>query len=172
MEKKHYIIIIVVLVVLNIFSWRIWWAPPVHKPSDFNEVEKRGLERKGGTAFFVEKLNLDEEQKREFEKLRKLYFDDIGIYKDSLNTIRMEMISNLNREKDFSVHEKKMMQMGSYKLRMEKLTLDHFKNLRNVCNEEQRLVYDTLILNMVKRHPIFGKEGRSRGKHRKEKRRQ
>ena len=168
MEKKYYIIIIAILVLLNVFSWRMWWESPRHK--DFNlveQAERKGGRRGGGMSFFVERLDLTASQKSDFEKLKKSYFSEIKAINDSMNVLRKRLLKTIGNEVDTDVRSTLFKDMGAYKLHIEMLTMEHFNNMRKLCNPQQIQKFDTLMIHILDRSPMFNEVGKSHGKFRR-----
>jgi len=148
MNKKYYHIIIVLLVVLNVFSWRIWWERP-HK---FIHDRKEQFEdrKKGPTGFLAKKLGFDETQQKKGEVLFKSYSEEAKKLNNDIAFARRElatfMVQN-DEEKADSVLEK----MTNYKMDLEKLTFSHFKSIRDICNKNQTLAFDSMMFKMMSR---------------------
>ena len=167
MEKKHYIIIIAMLVVLNIFSWRIWWESPDNHGFGHSEQVERGRGRRGDAGpmkFFADQLKLTPEQILEFDNLKETYFLDVGVVNDSMNVVRKRLMASVGGEIDEETRNTLFSQMAKHKLKIEQLTIQHFNSMRNVCNEEQKPMFDTIMMRMMEHNPMFKEGGRSRGK--------
>ncbi len=144
MSKKYYHIIIALLIVLNIFSWRLWWEkPPLPPRIDQNETESK-KHRDRGMSRLYEELNLSDEQTKEFEKLRKEYFDTVFVINKDIDELRRD-ISPENLKSNDSIFK----EMGAKKALLEKKTFIHFNELREVCNEEQKIKFDTVHKRMM-----------------------
>ncbi len=171
MEKKYYIIIIAILVLLNVFSWRMWWESPRHK--DFSgvdqveQVEQKVGRRGGGMGFFVERLDLTKGQRNEFDKLKKSYFSEIKVVNDSMNVLRKRLLKIIGNEVDTEVRSALFKEMGAHKLHIEILTMEHFNNMRKLCNPQQIQKFDTLMIHILDRSPMFKEVGKSHGKFRR-----
>lgn len=169
MNNKYYLIIIVILVILNVFSWRIWWRyPPVKQPI-IREMMERGKGRRdvGGMRFLEDKLNLDENQKHAFEQLRIEYFADIKVVNDELMSLRKELMNHLMKE-EMNVNKDSIFQrMARQKMKFEMTTFKHFSELRNLCNKEQKVIYDTLFVHMMSRADRFSDYNSMKKRHRK-----
>ena len=157
MEKRHYIIIIAILVVLNVFSWRIWWESPRHRDNAAKEFSEktRGHRGGGGMNFFAERLQLSSDQIKEFDNLKKIYFSKVGALNDSMNTVRRGLIKNITSEFGVQENNHLLREMGDYKFEIEKLTMEHFVSMRSVCNPEQKQTFDTLIVHILDRSSMF-----------------
>ncbi len=147
MNKKYYHIIIIVLLLLNIFSWRFWWDSPQNnflKGKDKIERKKSGV----GIRFLVDKLNLDENQKRELEILVRVYFTEIKEINTQIrisrDKIAEELINNSNKNSD-SI----LLELTHHKMNLERTTLEHFTAIRDLCNTDQKIAFDSLFVKMM-----------------------
>jgi len=146
MNKKYYQIIIVLLIVLNVFSWRLWWEkPPLPPGMDQNELNDK-KHREGGMKQLFDELELSEEQKKEFEKLRKEYFDTVFIINKEIDDLRRTITDGNSNQNDSIFYE-----MGTKKALLEKKTFMHFNKLREVCDDEQKVKFDTVHKRMLSR---------------------
>ncbi len=157
MSKKYYHIIIVLLIVLNIFSWRLWWEKPSVPPKRDKDRIENDKRRSDGANRLYEELDLSEDQKEQFETLRKEYFDKVFKINKELDDIRRHL-SN----KDSKITDSLFEEMGSRKTLLEKETFMHFKNLREVCDEEQKAKFDTVHKRMMNRFNRWSHRKRDR----------
>ncbi len=146
MNKKYYYIIIVCLIILNIFSWRLWWEKPPFPPVVEQEKFDKNNHRDNGVNKLYEELSLTESQKNEFESLRKEYFDKVSKINKELDELRRELSNNNDKINDSLFEE-----MGIRKTLLEKETFMHFRSLRDVCNEDQKVKFDTVHKRMMNR---------------------
>ncbi len=169
MKSKHYIIIIALLVVLNIFSWRIWWGTPqrtqVLAPEQV-ERDRGPRGEGGGINFFEQRLKLTSQQKKEFSKLKQSYFSEVEMVKDSMNLVRKNLVGSIGNQMDEENRNELFGKMAKHKLKIERLTIEHFNSMRRICNEEQKPVFDTIMVRMLDHSPMFKESGRSQEKHR------
>lgn len=158
MSKKFYLIIIVILLILNVFSWRMWWMDSFFV-SDINkdEIVDKGKRDRGGRGmhFFAEKLNLDDKQMQGFEESRLVYFSDIKVIDEKLKGLRKGLLdlmvhkeAEMNKDSIFEI-------MGQLKMKFEERTFNHLMEMRSLCNDEQKIVFDKLFLQMLNRPPKF-----------------
>ncbi len=144
MNKKYYHIIIALLIVLNIISWRLWWEKPPFPPKiEQNKIEDK-KHRDRGMKILFEELNLTDKQKDEFEKLRKEYFDTVFIINRDIDELRRN-ISPEDKNRNDSIFKA----MGNKKALLEKKTFIHFNKLRDVCDENQKMKFDTVHKRMM-----------------------
>ena len=122
MSKKYYLIMIAILVVLNVFSWRIWWSyPPGEQPAMMEMMEHRRGRKDGGRGMkvLVDKLNLDKSQKQQFELLRKDYFSEMEGINANLKVLRKELLGQVLNEKSWADKDSIFKLMVTYKMKFE-----------------------------------------------------
>ncbi len=159
MNKKYYHIIIAVLVLLNVLSWRMWWEKPSQDNYKRNSHSIRNNENKRkGMQFFVDKLNLSEEQQVKFEELRIEYFSSVDSLKHNMGRVRRGLINNSNNYNS-EVSDSLLKEMAKLKLQIEVSTMEHFGKMREECKPEQVELFDSLIIGMMDRNGRFGRRG-------------
>ncbi len=150
MAKKYYHIIIVFLIVLNIFSWRLWWEKP-EMPERFTQ-ERQGKEGRNekGLGFFIEKLQLDEDQQSDFKRLRSEYFEQVTELNKEHDDLRIQLSHSFFSDQT-QLSDSLLIVMAQYKVKIEKATLQHFKSMREVCYDDQKQQFDTIVNHMMKK---------------------
>ncbi|MCW3806233.1 hypothetical protein [Plebeiibacterium marinum] len=161
MKNRYYHIIIGLLIVLNVFSWRFWWEKP-KVPSVIEQIKHRKDNRHEGKNAFFEELQLTPDQQAEFEKQRKSYFKEIGELNAEIENSRRLLIESY--ENNGSAGDSLFEVLGRNKMLIEKATFNHFKSLREVCNDDQKEGFDSITSMMVKRfHRWDKRRGDKRG---------
>lgn len=162
MAKKYYHIIIAFLIVLNVFSWRLWWEKP-EMPERFTQ-EKRNKDAKNekGMGFFIDKLQLNEEQQVDFERLRKEYFEEVTELNKKHDDLRMQLSHSFFADQT-ALSDSLLLVMAQYKVMVEKATLQHFKSMREVCDENQKEQFDTIVNHMMKKFNRWPQKRRGEG---------
>lgn len=171
MKQKHYIIIILLLVVLNVFSWRMWWERPKvenrikqgveHFRGDNNREEK-------GLRFLIGKLNLSEEQKQQFKDLRHSHFKQMKKKDAQLDSLKKDLMQSIAAGDELNL-KKGIDEMAEIKSSIESEMIYHFASMRKICTPEQQKDFDILFKKMLfhnnkgfKRGGPSGKEGKGR----------
>lgn len=154
MKQKHYIIIIIFLIGLNIFSWRFWWERPLMdrcSPPNEERVDdkKQDNERERGFHFLIKKLNLSDQQRKDFKDLRRSHFRSMKEKKQTLEQLRGEF-EQLVLKGDTSYKKQDLYQdIAETKYDMEMSMFNHFDSVRALCTEEQKLMFDTILCDVV-----------------------
>lgn len=171
MNQKHYIIIILLLVVLNVFSWRMWWERPTVEKNIKQRVEhlrgKDNAEEKG-LRFLISKLDLTAEQEQQFKALRYSHFKQMKNKDEDLDKLKNNLMQAL--ADDNEIQQKEIIEeMAQIKGSIETEMIDHFISMRRICTSEQQVNFDLLFGKMLfhkdkgfNRGGPNGKEGRGR----------
>lgn len=150
MSKKYYHIIIALLVILNIFSWRMWWErPSKSKHGIKGKIEQR---RKEPINFLAKKLDFSEEQKQQGSELFETYAKDTKALNKKIAETRRKLAQLVlyNQEQEHD-NDSVMHQMTNYKMELELLTFKHFKSIRQICEGDQIDKMDSLLYKMMSR---------------------
>jgi len=151
MKKENFLIgAIIMLFVLNLMTlaYLLFGLHP-SLPPPMGEFERQGPEKRGD--MIIEKLKLDDAQKKQFEDLkaehrkqiesiqessRKLHDDYFGILKtDPVDTNKANMI---------------VQQIADNQKELDRVTFKHFEKLRGVLNNEQKELFVKLIDEIAK----------------------
>jgi protein CpxP len=91
-------------------------------------------------------LGFSQEQQQQFETLRTAHHDKMITYGDSLKGLKDSLFTLLlNRD---SVHAGQLFSdIGILHQKVERVTFDHFQQVRSICTDEQRQKYDLMIKN-------------------------
>lgn len=107
--------------------------------------------------FLIEKLGLNEEQQLVFEELREEHFNQMSSLRNEIRQEKEALYDLLkNPVIDTTASYKHFALIMSKEERLEKITFEHFRKLREVCNEEQQQHFDIIIdrvLQMVMHGP-------------------
>ncbi len=145
-SKKFCYIIILLLLVLNIFSWRLWWdKPPFPRGPEFD-----GKKKGGPVGFLTEKLDLDTVQQKEISVIMNEYFEHIGSINKKIGDSRMHMAEMVSKGKEDDL-DTVIYELATLKTDLEYATFNQFKSIRNVCNDNQKASFDTLMFGMMRR---------------------
>ena len=154
-KVKLLTILVVLLLVLNIATIAGIW-----KLIDPQTLAMLPPPPTGAKEYIISKLDLDEEQQKVFEELRKEHFEQIQNLQEQIRVEKDAMYDLLkSAEPDTTVtfnHIAKIMQSEE---RLERVTFEHFRKVRAICNTEQQQHFDAIIdqiMRMVMRSPIPG----------------
>ena len=121
---------------------------------------KRGHKNHDRESFIIKKLEFDDKQIEDFKAIRELHFDKVKSISNDIGRLKTVMYSKLsdkNVPQPFldSISDLIAIQEKKRDLEMFK----HFRNVREICNDEQKEKLTTIITDAIKRR---GKRGKSR----------
>jgi Spy/CpxP family protein refolding chaperone len=104
-----------------------------------------------GFAHFIRKrLNLDQNQFEQFKSLRNQSKEEQMVVKKQIDEKRRMMMSQLASEKpDTAKMNDLIKDIGVLHEELSKITMEHFLQLKSICNEEQRKELNNLIMRMA-----------------------
>jgi hypothetical protein len=138
MKKNKILIgIIIVLVVLNITSLSFLWLGRGGQEHD-NKPPK--IER-----FLGRRLQLTDKQIQAFRGERKNHFSTSESLIASLTKARIAL--TLNSES--TIKDSLLQVVVSKNEQLEALNLEHFQKLRSICNDQQKIKFDSLMVEML-----------------------
>lgn len=119
--------------------------------------------------FIISKLNLDDDQQKVFEELRKEHFEQMRGLQEQIRDEKDAMYDLLKSSSPDTVqtylHIARIMQSEE---RLERITFEHFRKVRAICNQEQQQHFDAIIdqvMRMVMRPPRQGGQHGLSGEH-------
>ncbi len=151
-KKTLLISTIIVLLVVNISALStIIYNKKVHaKKQDKisnvqDEIRKQGMRR-----FFQEELNLSEEQFHEFKIINTKYSQDSRKIAFQMRKKRYEMMKEIAKKNPNSGNlDQIALDIGSLHYDLKKLTINHFMELKDICNEEQQEILHKMFIQML-----------------------
>jgi Spy/CpxP family protein refolding chaperone len=101
--------------------------------------------------FIIDKLDLSEEQQKIFEELRKEHFEEIDRLQASIIDEKEAMYDLLkSNTPDTIATYNHMATMMRDEERLERLTIEHFRKVRAICDDEQKQHFDVIIDKIMK----------------------
>ena len=140
---------IIVLVVINLVAlgtilWHVTRKPHAPPPP-----QKRGPDQ---TQYFLRnELDLSEQQAQRFEELGRYHREESVRILDDIYRLKAEMMIELfHEEPDLGRVENLAEKIGSKEAEKEMLLFNHFLDLAEVCEPEQREKFNTIIHELLK----------------------
>jgi len=102
--------------------------------------------------FIISKLHFSDEQVKAFEKLRDRHHDSIIIIQEEGRKIRTALFENLKHANKTEVQADSLMAaIGDNQKQIEFVTYRHFRQVRELCNDEQKKVFDDIIQEVLRK---------------------
>ena len=140
-KTKILSIAVVVLLLVNITTLASIWPYIDLKNFTFTPPSPGNTKE-----FIINKLNLDKEQQKVFEELRNNHFEEMRSLQASISDEKDAMYGQLKSNLPDTVatygHIARIMQ---HEERLDHITLEHFRKVRAICNDEQKQHFDVII---------------------------
>lgn len=135
-------ILVVLLICINLATiasvWIIRPAPP------------HGYGAQSPKEYIITKLEFTDEQVAAFELLRKSHFDTIQKLRHQIRTEKEEMYAGLKQKGNEEKAYAHLAKVIAYEEQSEKITFEHFRQVRDLCDEEQKQHFDAIINQIIK----------------------
>jgi Spy/CpxP family protein refolding chaperone len=156
-KPKILTFIIMALLVLNFATLAFMWF---HRPPHPREMgpdmdrmhegppgHERGPEREGGPADFIQhELNFNQQQKDQFENLKKEHQDAMKNVHDDMKKNKDEIFSYITKGQNDSVKINQLADnIGKDQKQIELATYTHFQKVRAMCDDTQKKKFDGII---------------------------
>lgn len=116
---------------------------------------KKSPPRDGGKVAFakmVKELGMNETQKKEFDSVREAHFANVRPIFDSIRTTRQALFSLIKEENlNDSLVTAYTNSITEKQIRADKLTINHFRNVRKMFTGEAQEKYDDMVQRMLQR---------------------
>lgn len=132
-------IIMLIIINLSVLAW-MWFSP---QGMQQGQISPEKIERT---------LNFDSKQKEQFEVIKDKHFAEVTPIRDSIKIIKSELFEYVKQDKpDQKIIQEKMNLLANKIKENEEKTLKHFIEIRAMCNEEQKTIFDNDILERFKK---------------------
>ena len=145
MEKKQKTIkwLNIFLLIINISAFVVFLF--------MNQGQKNeAIDQYSSDEFLRERLQLTDEQFQKIIELDQVVFRNYQLLIDIECETNFELIKELS-SKDSSKEELKRLldKIGKYHALVKRQTVKHFQNIKSICNDEQKLLLDNLLIEMM-----------------------
>lgn len=132
-REKLLISIILVLVLINSATLLFMWINrPPHPPHGHGPHQRPD-------KMIIERLNLDNQQQEKFSDLKEEHHSNMVKIDEELKEVRKKYFSLLkNDARDIITKDSLEHQLAVLAIKKEQATYDHFEQLKNLCNPQQR----------------------------------
>ena len=171
--KNAYRILIWIIVILIATNLSMGISFLYHKQQDkkfMEQLEEAAIDvpSERRTRFFREQLNLGQDQMDIFRELNRDYNKTAWQVTHQLETLRAEMVRELGKE---NPKEKRLdsisKQIGELHTNLKKETIDYYMQMKEVCNDEQKVKLNEIFMSMLKKKddvslPEYGRRNQNR----------
>ncbi len=104
-----------------------------------------------GPVFVEDFLNFSNKQKDDFKPLMKRHFETVLPLREQIQKDKITLIDMVKAEKiDSSTFENRLATLSKEIVENERFTLLHFIEIRDLCTDEQKKIFDEQFLSLVK----------------------
>lgn len=126
---------VVILALLNVVTLTLLWKgrPPLGR--------MQGPEgNPNGQKLMEERLQLSEDQARQFEQIRREHFARSRPLQDDMHILRMDILNEIfNAEPDQAKIQNLLSELSDKQSQFEKNLFTHFQELKSACQNEQQV---------------------------------
>ncbi len=138
-NNKVLVGVIIVLVILNLISLSFVWSGGNHH--DDNKKSPR-VER-----YLGKRLKLNEDQVSFFKKSRKAHFEKTSNLMAEIAGLRSKLAQQIEIEASDSL----LSSIASKYKELEKLNHEHFRRLRSICDDQQKVKFDSMLFDLARK---------------------
>jgi Spy/CpxP family protein refolding chaperone len=153
-KKRLLIAAIILLLVINISALATFLFTSNLKQKRFEDIQKtrEQIEFNGMHKFLKDELKLNEEQFQIFREAGRKYFRQNREIAQKLDDKRLEFINELTSNQPDDVKlDKISREIGDLHYELKKNTIDHYFELKIICNPEQQKTMDKLFMQMIQK---------------------
>jgi len=152
MEKRNNLLLIslIVMVVINIVTISSIWLKPGKEQIEDIRIEKRIMEDPppGGDRL-AEMIGFRKEQAEKFEQLKREHHREAGRILHELKQKKQELMQMVSKQPANPEEViKSAEEIGTKQKELELLTFNHFKDIRELCDGEQKKKFDEVIFDL------------------------
>ena len=146
-KNKLLILLVGILLLANIIMLSFW----LFKPKSDTHNNNANKNSKGMVSGFLKKdLNFTDDQLKRFDTLRSAHFESIKPLYRELNNSKEVLLSQAYSS-DSSAIDSLANEIGKHQAKIDKKFLNHFRQIRELCTEEQKPAFDSLFPGLVKK---------------------
>lgn len=138
--SKTKILVITSLVLLGL-NLLLVWIIFSHKPGGPGKEPK---------WIIIEKLHLDESQKKEYEKLISWHRANIEIQQKKIRPLKENLYLQLNKSNSKSSVDSLIAEIGKVQTEIEHIHFKHFQDIQSLCKPEQMPAFENLSKELAK----------------------
>jgi len=159
-NNKALIFLVVILLLSNIglLLYFLLWKKPAHKQSGQPKGEFSIVD------YMKKEIGFDDEQTKQFQQLHELNRDSLKTIGDSIRSSKNALYKLMQQTppaNDSAVNAA-VKTVSIYQQRMEMNMFRHFQRVRAICNAEQQVKLDSMVVRMNNRPSGYRRGGQSR----------
>ncbi len=151
-QKQLTMVVIVLLVLLNVITLTILWLGcPTRLRT---ETPLPAQERQRLQHLLRDELGFDQRQIDQFQRLQKAHRDQVRVLQDEIQQLKKQMFDAVLCDNPQPTLSDSLLILTQEKqAEIERLTFQHFVDLKKLCSPEQQDKLQLLIHDMFRRQP-------------------
>lgn len=151
-QKRLTMTVIIILILLNLTILTLLW---LGRPTRLRtEAPPPALEKQRLQHLLRDELGFDQRQIEQFQYLQKMHRDQVRVLQDEIQQLKKQMFDAVLDDNPNPVLSDSLLQLSQDKqAEIERLTFQHFVDLKKLCSPEQQDKLQLLIHDMFRRPP-------------------
>jgi len=153
-QNRNLMIVVIILVILNITTLTFLWLGKPKNPPHREFVRNRIEEPNKIKTLLKNELGFDEQQSEEYLKLRRDNRRKIEKLNFEIRKIKKQMFDEALKEGSNNTNSDSLLNLAQSKqTEIERLTIQHFVNLKNLCKPDQIGKLEMLVHRLLPPRP-------------------
>ena len=144
--------VVLLLIVMNIVSLSALWIGYTKGPG-------KGRGDGPGGKFLEERLGMTTAQTRQLRDIREGHFPKMRSLTEDFQQKRKRLHSTLRTGNNNSQLDELAAEVGKAQAKIEREIYDHFSQIRAICTEEQKEIFDKIMIDVLQRGDRRGGPG-------------
>ncbi len=141
-------IIVIILIILNLVSITVLWLSR-EAPVDFTPPGNRMADTGRGTQYLKRELNFTPQQEAEFDSMVFQHRQKLEEKINEIRVLRRELMNMMQKQEFTNEAEQLVREIGEKQADLELMNFRHFRNVMEICNEEQEQILLNTLRNAV-----------------------
>lgn len=146
LKIKSLYILVGVLLLINIATLGFIWYTTVNVKA---ELERHPPRPDNNNSFLADELGLTGEQLNKFDTLKSEHHQGVQKIMGQTKELKDQLFECIKTGDDAKAKELAG-KLSENNKAMELLTYEHFKEVRNICNENQKIKFDRILVELVR----------------------
>jgi len=147
-KNKIFYLLMVVLVIMNLMTIGFLW---MYKYNEHKPIQQPPLTPPAGKIIIEQELRFSKEQADKFDKLRNEHHNSARKTVDEIAMLK-ENLFELIKENGGDDTKATVIadEIGNKQKELDLITYNHFKDIRNLCDEKQKEKFDLILQDISK----------------------
>ena len=137
-QKNYLIVTVIILIILNFGILTMLWINKPEHPKMPNRPQDRPNEQEHIGSLLKQELDFTDKQIHEYLELRKINREQMSGLQNDIRDLKGQMFDKVILGNDTSISDSLLSILLDKQGQTEKLTFQHFTDLKNLCSSEQQ----------------------------------